>query len=106
MHNTLIASGPDFKEGFIDQHPTGNMDVMPTILQILGLKPEGTVDGRVLSEAMVNGDGSEIASHTVKLEARKSFGGASWSQYLQVSKVGKVVYFDEGNGAARTASKE
>jgi len=79
---------------------------MPTILQILGLKPEGTVDGRVMSEALVNGDGSDAAPHTIKLEAKRSLGEVNWSQYLQVSKVGKVVYFDEGNGAARTASNE
>ena len=51
VHNTLVASGPDFKVGYVDPLPTGNIDVAPTIAAILGLTlPKA--DGRVLSEAM------------------------------------------------------
>src|SRR5207247_2214773 len=39
MHNTLIASGPDFRRGVSDELPTGNVDVAPTILWILGITP-------------------------------------------------------------------
>ena len=45
MHNTLIAAGPDFKRGETDDLPSGNVDLAPTILQILGIKPL-TEDGR------------------------------------------------------------
>ena len=38
MHNTLIAAGPDFRRGQTDDLPTGNVDVAPTILHILGIK--------------------------------------------------------------------
>ena len=27
VHNTLVAEGPDFKAGFTDTLPTGNVDV-------------------------------------------------------------------------------
>src|SRR5262245_8477435 len=52
MHNTLIAAGPDFKRGETDDLPTGNVDLAPTILQILGIKSPHKMDGRILSEAM------------------------------------------------------
>src|SRR6266702_7675508 len=56
MHNTLIAAGPDFRRGQTDDLPTGNVDLAPTILQILGIKAPVQMDGRILSEAMVNDD--------------------------------------------------
>src|SRR4030095_1464678 len=52
IHNTLIAAGPDFKRGETVDLPSGNIDLAPTILRILGVKPSQKMDGRVLSEAM------------------------------------------------------
>jgi arylsulfatase A-like enzyme len=52
MHNTLIAAGPDFKRGEANDLASGNVDLAPTILQILGVKPPQKMDGRILSEAM------------------------------------------------------
>jgi arylsulfatase A-like enzyme len=52
VHNTLIATGPDFKAGFKDPLPTGNVDVAPTVAHLLGLSlPQA--DGRVLHEALL-----------------------------------------------------
>ena len=56
MHNTLVAAGPDFRRGQTDDLPTGNVDVAPTILHILGIKASQEMDGRVLSEAIVSVD--------------------------------------------------
>ena len=53
VHNTLIASGPDFKSGFHDHVPSGNIDVAPTIANLLSLNLPDT-DGRVLYEAIKN----------------------------------------------------
>ncbi len=53
VHNTLIASGPDFKSGFHDHVPSGNIDVAPTIAFLLSLNLPDT-DGRVLYEAIKN----------------------------------------------------
>src|SRR6187549_2387860 len=52
MNNTLVAHGPNFKRGFIDDMPTGNIDVAPTILWLLGVQAPSTIDGRVLHEAL------------------------------------------------------
>ena len=52
MHNTLIAAGPDFRRGEIVDLPSGNVDLAPTILRILGITSPQQIDGRILSEAM------------------------------------------------------
>jgi hypothetical protein len=54
VHNTLIAIGPDFREGLADELPTGNVDVAPTVASILGLSLP-RADGRPLVEALRNG---------------------------------------------------
>jgi arylsulfatase A-like enzyme len=114
MHNILIAAGPDFRRGQTDDLPTGNIDLAPTILQILGSKTPAKMDGRVLSEAMVSNDtgansrngGSQSAepvlsrkSETKTIEATKSFSSGTWRQSSKISRVGSTIYLDEGNGA-------
>ena len=54
VHNVLIASGPDFRGGFRDPLPTGNVDVAPTVARILGV-PLPSADGRPLLEALAGG---------------------------------------------------
>ena len=97
MHNMLIASGPDFKRGETNDLPSGNVDMTPTILQILGLKPAQKMDGRILSEAMTVGPSSQ-KQETKIVEATKHFESGTWRQSLQVSRIGSTTYLDEGNG--------
>ena len=97
MHNTLIAAGPDFKKGYQDSLPTGNTDLAPSILQILGIAAPAPMDGRVLTEALVNG-AAPTEVKTSRLEAKRDLEKGQWSQYLDVSQVGNTLYFNEGNG--------
>jgi arylsulfatase A-like enzyme len=97
MHNTLIAAGPDFKRGEANDFASGNVDLAPTILQILGLKPSSKMDGRVLSEAMTGATPSG-KPETKRIDATKNFQSGTWRQSLQISRVGSTVYLDEGNG--------
>ena len=114
MHNTLIAAGPDFKHGEVDDLPSGNVDLASTILQILGIKPPNQLDGRILSEVMVNkGHGAASRngglqsaapaplrkSETKTIEATRNFPSGTWRQSLQISRVGSTLYLDEGSGA-------
>ena len=102
MHNTLIASGPDFRRGVMDTLPSGNTDLAPTILWILGLKEEAAkMDGRVLSEALAIEAPPLKSYETRRLTARRPTSGGAWEQYLQVSEVNGVRYLDEGNGEFR-----
>jgi arylsulfatase A-like enzyme len=97
IHNTLIAAGPDFRRGAVDYLPTGNVDLAPTILEILGITAP-PMDGRVLAEAMINRPPVEKLQMET-LEASREFPHAFWRQHLRISRVGKTIYFDEGNGA-------
>ncbi len=96
MHNTLIAAGPDFHQGEADELPSGNVDLAPTILAILGIKSPAAMDGRLLAEAMANAE--PLKSKTETLEAKRKFPGGTWQQTLTISDVGSTVYFDDGNG--------
>ena len=55
IHNTLIAAGPDFREHAVSDIPTGNVDLAPTLLQLLGLPVPPTMSGRVMEEALREG---------------------------------------------------
>jgi arylsulfatase A-like enzyme len=99
VHNTLVGAGPDLKQNFSDTLPTANIDLAPTILWLLDVKPKIPMDGRVLSEALSvrAPDAGEVK--TEKLEAEREIGDSIWRQYLQVSRIGETVYLDEGNGS-------
>ncbi len=101
MHNTLVAAGPDFRRGQTDDLPTGNVDLAPTILHILGFNASKEMDGRILSEALVSTDRVPPGrkTETKTMESRKDFPAGTWRQSLQISRVGSTIYLDEGNGS-------
>jgi arylsulfatase A-like enzyme len=101
MNNTLVARGPDFQQGVISDVPSGNVDVAPTILDILGVAPQTPMEGRPLREAYANGAAAKPEVKETKLEATRKIGFLRWNQYLKVSQIGDTVYFDEGNGDLR-----
>ena len=108
MHNTLVATGPDFKRGFLSETTSGNIDLAPTVLWLLGVKPPKAMDGRVLREAMA---GSTLALPKVvtrTIEAKRDIGFFRWRQYLKFTEVDGAMYFDEGNGepVLRSSSAE
>lgn len=55
IHAVLIAAGPDFRRGATSDVPTGNVDLAPTLLRLLGLPVLPTMTGRVIDEAFVTG---------------------------------------------------
>ncbi len=55
IHNTLIAAGPDFRENATSEIPTGNVDLAPTLLQLLGVPVPPTMSGRVIREGLREG---------------------------------------------------
>lgn len=68
IHNTLIAAGPDFREHAVSEVPTANVDIAPTLLRLLGMKPAPTMTGRVIEEALRTGPpiASIVVEHVVK----------------------------------------
>jgi arylsulfatase A-like enzyme len=98
MRNTLIAAGPDFKSGIVDVLPSGNVDVAPSVLRILGLNPPKPMDGRVLTEAMTIKGPAIKSFETRRIETSQANEKSVWHQYLNFTEVNGVTYLDEGNG--------
>jgi arylsulfatase A-like enzyme len=98
MHNVLVAAGPNFRRGETDELSSGNIDLAPTILAILGIKSAASMDGRVLAEAMSVNEGAPAQAAKETMEATKKFPAGMWRQHLQISRIGSAIYFDEGNG--------
>jgi len=99
--NLMIAIGPDFKQGFVDQAPVGNADVPLTLANLLHLKlsTKGKLVGRVLTEALVNGS----ATVQAKSEVRQSKPAANGLKtILKYQTVGQTRYFDAAGFEGRT----
>ena len=98
MHNVLITAGPDFRRGQGNDLPSGNVDLAPTILRILGITAPQQLDGRILSEAMAGASIPKPSAETKTVEVKKDFAAGTWRQSLKISRVGSTIYLDEGNG--------
>lgn len=104
MNNTLIASGPSFKTGVRSSVPSGNVDLAPTILHLLGIAHENAFNGRVLSEALVDGpDPGSVQWKQDDHDARRKVGDKVYSQRIEVSRVGATTYVDQGNATLSDA---
>ncbi|WP_017460658.1 alkaline phosphatase family protein [Dyella ginsengisoli] len=64
VHNTLVASGPDFRQAMRDPLPSGNVDLAPTLAAVLGLTLP-TAQGRVLHEALSGSLARPVSDYTV-----------------------------------------
>jgi predicted AlkP superfamily pyrophosphatase or phosphodiesterase len=55
LHNFCAAAGPDFRRHFVDQYPSGNLDLRATIARVMDLATgdDATSAGRPLDEALV-----------------------------------------------------
>ncbi len=97
LQNILVAYGPAFQEGKINPLPSGTVDVMPTILHLLGYEIPARVDGRVLYEALAQPTHNQHAhaeSRTYSTEAATPAG--LYRQHLKTTRLGTTVYLDHG----------
>jgi arylsulfatase A-like enzyme len=98
--NNMAAMGPDFKAGFVDDAPMGNIDIVPTLAHILGIEMPavGSLKGRVLTEALAGGA-------AVKAEAAKTMVSAPVSNgvstVMEYQKLDGVRYYDKACLAAK-----
>ena len=105
MHNVLIAWGPSFKQGFTVDTPSGNVDLAPTVLQILGITDGPPMDGRILEEALASSTAPKLLAREARMapsteihHAEHRLGQQVYSQWIKVSRVDTTVYVDGGNG--------
>ena len=92
--NNMAAAGPDFKQGFDDQLPVSNADIAPTLAHVLGLElpSTGSLQGRVLAEALRGGHGM-----AAPLQHRKVASGvtsAGLATVLEYQEYAGHRYFD------------
>jgi predicted AlkP superfamily pyrophosphatase or phosphodiesterase len=100
MRNTLIAAGPDFKRRMVNPLPSGNADVAPTILAILGVKPPEPMDGRVLREAFVDGKVAMNGNTPKPIELRPVISATTnWRQELTLIDYDGALYIEGGSGS-------
>ncbi|MEE8466031.1 MAG: alkaline phosphatase family protein [Dehalococcoidia bacterium] len=98
IHGVMFASGPSFKSALKLDTPSGNLDLAPTILKILGVSGDWKMHGRVLEEARAGGpDGSDVDWSTETHQAEHDLGGEVYRQEIKISRVGAATYVDEGN---------
>jgi hypothetical protein len=102
--NFTAAIGPDFKAGYADALPVSNADVGATAAKLLDLKakPNGKLLGRVMTEAMPNGETPKAMSETIRSDAAE--GGLR--TVLKLQRVGSQRYFDAAGCPGRTVGLE
>jgi len=93
LHNFCAAVGPDFRRHFVDQYPSGNLDVRATIARAMDLTSgdEANSAGRTLDEAM--------AGHQLHATTNKS--RLSVSRMLPTSEVATTLDFSTLNAGPR-----
>ncbi|MBI4203003.1 MAG: alkaline phosphatase family protein [Chloroflexi bacterium] len=97
MNNVLFARGPHFKRGLVTRVPSGNVDLTPTILHLLGLDPGVPLDGRPLLEALKDGPAPEEVHWEREVHsAERPFHGGVYRQEIALSQVGSTAYIDYG----------
>lgn len=98
-------AGSEFHDsGVVSLMPSGICDFAPTILELLGIAPPATMNGRVLRETLRGGPTYAEAPDIEPEILETGLGG--YSQALRRVRVGETVYIDggwAGDGAAEMA---
>ena len=102
--NFMAAIGPSFKTGFVDEAPASNADIGKTIAHALGLKIplKGSLQGRVLAEALPGGDSPTVESWV----ERSSPSETGLATVLVGQRVGQMRYFDAAGFSGRTVGMD
>lgn len=90
MHALLIGNGPSFRSGLVSNLPTGAIDLMPTILSLMGRPLPANLDGRVLWEGLASPAGEPGHVSTAMLAPR--IGSVGRERALIVHRVGTTTY--------------
>ncbi|HEY3059375.1 MAG TPA: alkaline phosphatase family protein [Chloroflexota bacterium] len=97
LRNTLIAQGPDFRVGWRDPLPVGNIDIAPTLTHLLDLDPGSAFDGRVLTEALHDGPDAALSFQSVDHTAPFQAHGRDYIQRVTLEHVGQTLYVARGS---------
>lgn len=92
LHAVLIANGPSFRSRYHSQIPTGAIDLLPTILALLSIKPPSLPDGRVLWEIMDRASGEPGEIQRTTLEPLVTNRNATHQPAIALHYVGDTTY--------------
>ncbi|MDQ3393360.1 MAG: alkaline phosphatase family protein [Bacteroidota bacterium] len=90
----FIAYGPSFKSSFTSSLPTSNVDIVPTILDLYGIKVPAQMDGRPMKEFF---SGDSVKEKNAKKTVTKTSATYNWGTYiltLEESILGNYRYVD------------
>jgi arylsulfatase A-like enzyme len=93
IHNTLIAAGPDLREHASSDVPTGNVDLAPTLLHLLGMNVPSSMTGRVIEEALRNGPAIESV-HVERLTEMVTSPDGHYTLTAHLSRAAGKTYLD------------
>jgi arylsulfatase A-like enzyme len=89
----LIAGGPSFRQGMVSELPSGNVDIAPTVLRLLGVTTDAALDGRPLIEGLrTAADLPPAASAPHRYEAACRLGGVRLVHRAVIERVGHARY--------------
>jgi len=102
--NNMAAIGPDFKSGFVDEAPMGNIDIVPTLAKILGIEMPsvGSLKGRVLQESLVRGEDVKAGETKTLVSAPAQNGVRTVLEYQEAFG---VRYYDRACLIAKDAAQ-
>jgi arylsulfatase A-like enzyme len=69
LHNFIAMGGSAFRQGATVETPAANVDILPTVLSVLGVPIGHEIDGRVLGEALADGGSLVGAAREVRLSS-------------------------------------
>jgi arylsulfatase A-like enzyme len=95
--NAMVAFGPDFKSGYVDNAPSSNADIAVTIASLLKLDlppANGSLRGRVLRETIKTGPDTIPFTPPVATQAKRP-GPDGKKTVLFTQTVGSNTYFDQ-----------
>ena len=93
LSNLLAFSGSRFAQATAADGPAGIVDVMPTLLHLLGLSDAARMDGRVLAELLASDASAPPAAARHRATAE---GAAGYRQCLTTDEVAGVRYIYQG----------
>ena len=95
IRSAFAADGPSIKDFQTSPIPTGNVDIVPTVLELLGRSVPAGLDGRVLSEVLEGGPfPGELELEPEVVEATADLGSVRYRLLAYRTRVGQAVYFD------------
>ena len=91
---SLIINGPGIKNGDKTFLPSGNIDILPTILHLLNIKIPTYIEGRVLTEIFERCENNDY--DILKLPLTTKTPSGEYMQELQISLYKNYKYLDYG----------